>query len=118
MNGESMNTEYVDPDGRPKLGNAKCSYFHPLWLVAEGYGYCRGMSYRFDIGFWAWRLSEPAPDSGWRPTVLKDGSPAWVSYGRSSLNEVLEFIQNDMKHGGQSVLAEGPTYADWLATVS
>ena len=80
-----------------QYGNARCSQNHPLWLISEGYAYCAG-----DLAptFYAWRLTNPLANvSEWFPSMLTDGTPAWVSDGKTYLfskQEVLDFIQKDM----------------------
>lgn len=102
-----------------------CGDEHPLWLVAEGYGYCVREDGPF---FYAWKLGgEPAggsfrgPNPLWREAPLVgDGAWAWVTESRSTLCDVLEVIQADIEAcRGQSVApVKGPTYTDWLAEVS
>lgn len=105
--------EYVDPEGRPAF-HTQCAEEHPLWLVTEGYGYCRGD----DGWFSAWRFTYPGSGTKWRPYKLKDESLAWVHRDDSKyLHEILNLIEADMRTGS-SVPEPAPTYAEWLATVS
>ncbi len=116
--------EYVDPDGRPKMGNTACQQGHPLWLVSEGYAYCVAFtaSEVYEDRFSAWRLTPP-PDTGafgiqWVPYPLYDGSKAWVTWvDYETLDDALEVIQTDMDTS-TPVLTPAPTYSEWLATVS
>jgi hypothetical protein len=105
--------EYVDLEGRPTF-HTQCTKGHPLWLVAEGYGYCRT-----DSGwFIAWRFTNPGSGTAWYPDKLWDGSLAWVHRDDSKyLHEILNLIEADMRTGS-SVPEPAPTYAEWLATVS
>lgn len=110
--------DYVDPDGRPQMGNARCVQGHPLWLVAEGYAYCFGAWI-----YWPWRFTAPTePNFGqWQPGTLEDGTPVFVGQGREHLGDVLRFIERDMedeREAGQQSHIEAPSYSEWLATVS
>lgn len=110
--------EYIDPNGRPRMGNARCCQGHPLWLVAEGYGYCYGRG-SYGMGYWAWRLAPPVK-GWWNETHLWDGSTAWQMEARRTLQGVLKDIEDDIRaHRSQPVQhSEGPTYAEWLAGVT
>jgi len=110
MNGKE---EYVDLEGRPTF-HTQCTKGHPLWLVAEGYGYCWA-----DSGwFTAWRFTNPGSGTAWYPYKLWDGSLAWVHRDDSKyLHEILNLIEADMRTRS-SVPEPAPTYAEWLATVS
>lgn len=112
--------EHVDPDGRPRMGNARCQQGHPLWLVSEGYAYCVAQVYSMQR-FSGWRLTpppKPRKEGQWSIYPLHDGTKAWVT-GRDyeTLDEVLVIIQDDMDTS-TPVLTPAPTYSEWLATVS
>lgn len=115
--------DYVDPDGRPQMGNARCSQGHPLWLVAEGYAYCCGAGMTGEELYWPCRFTaptEPAFDN-WQRDVLEDGTPVFVGLGLGHLGDVLRFIERDMeaeREAGQQSHIEAPSYSEWLATVS
>ena len=115
--------DYVDPDGRPQIGNARCDEGHPLWLVAEGYAYCYGVGDAEKTLYWTWRFTAPAgPDfDKWLYSELEDGTPVFSGYGTRSLSEILSFIKRDMeaeRKAGQQSHIEAPSYSEWLATVS
>lgn len=107
--------EYVDPDGRPKMGNARCLTGHPLWLVSEGYAYCTFLS----GGFSAWKFSHPHQIGSWGMFELEDGTSAWLANPVfETLDDTLAFIQRDMDGATNPQLSAAPTYYEWLATVS
>jgi len=116
--------DYVDPDGRPQMGNARCGQGHPLWLVAEGYAYCYGALYGVkSLLYWPWRFTAPIELTfgEWRSSVLEDRTPVFVGKGREHLGDVLAFIERDMeaeREAGQQSHIEAPSYSEWLATVS
>lgn len=102
---------------QPELqyGNARCGNGHPLWVVTEGYAYCHAT-----IGYWfAWRFTQPLSNH-WRRFPLEDGTEAWVQIGSAtSKAEMLAFIEADIEaHREAPALAEGPTYAEYLAAVA
>lgn len=116
---------YVDPDGRPKIGNAQCLATHPLWLVSEGYAYCVAELWFDKVVvsrlFSAWRLTpppNPRETKRWKAYQLSDGTRAWVTWSDyETLEEVLDVIQTDMNTSAP-MLTPAPTYSEWLATVS
>lgn len=114
--------DYTDPDGRPQMGNARCSQGHPLWLVAEGYAYCCGAGMTAKELYWPWRFTAPIKSTfgEWQRGVLEDGTPVFVGQGRKRLGDVLAFIERDMedeREAGQQSHIEAPSYDEWLAGV-
>lgn len=122
---------YIDPDGRPQYGNARCSDDHPLWLVAEGYAYCYERDFLGEATWWAWKLTAPirctsqlrtqgALNTVWIKGALKGGVPAWVATGTDTLSLTLRYIEIDIaqSRGLEGVRhAVAPSYDKWLESV-